>query len=667
VLFVVNSPCKLISSNTKDPRSLVLPSFIKFAIVSNQEFILDYIDIFIESTDTDPEDAIEIRLIVKDGCSLKYLVPYSEIARDFTLRLLMEESVIVKDLIEIYVVTHNTKGSVNICVNNAGPCFSVFGHTTRRIELNHTPLISIITPVYKTSIKYLSDMVTSVTNQIYTNWELCIVNDGSDDKDLTEYLQSIKSPKIKIKSLKTNLGIAAATNAALNLAAGEYACLLDHDDTLSPVALLEIASVFNKDPEAELIYSDEDKLTEEGLYVEPFFKPDWSYSLLLSQNYICHLSTFRTDTLRKLGGMRVGFEGSQDYDLLLRVVESVLASKIHHIPKILYHWRKHAESTASNIEVKPGAHLSALKALKEHLIRIGSIRSTVTVGAYLGTYRVSHRDYKKSPVNIVIPTRDNPEYLEACLFSVLESTYKKLSITIVDNGSNNPETLQLLKNIERYPQCQVLRYDQPFNYSAINNYAVKNGAKADRYIFLNDDTEVISPDWIEQLLQQIGRDRVRVAGAKLLYGNNKLQHAGVIIGIGGVSGHSHKHVPNSHPGYFSRPHLIQNVSAVTGACMMVDAETFEQVEGFEERLPRAFNDIDFCLKVRAAGYKIVYNPYACLYHHESISRGLDNHKEKLFAEAIEYMQNKWDCKNFKDPYYNPNLTLVSENFSYRID
>jgi O-antigen biosynthesis protein len=665
--FELRDSNKVVACNTEKLHAFEIPYLFHFVICSRQAYILNYIDLLLDSGSNDPKSALYITIAIKDGEAIQYAVCYADISSEKPLRLLLEKPLPVKSFIDIYIRREIDSPDISIWVNNSGPCFTVVGDFVRALNLARTPLFSIITPVYKTSIKYLSEMIASVEAQIYPEWELCLVNDGSRDSDLTKYLDSLKNPRIKIKHLKKNVGIALATNNALEMATGEYLCLVDHDDLIAPSALLEIASVLDRNPESELVYSDEDKVNEEGVFVDPFFKPDWSYNLLLSQNYICHLSTFRTANVKRLGGLCPSYEGSQDYDLLLRVTEGLDDSKIVHLPKILYHWRIHPESTASNIEVKPEAHVSALKAIKNHLFRVGESRASVTVGAYLGTYKVTYPLDEGLSVNVIIPTRDNPVYLDTCIFSVLQSTYKNLYITIVDNGSKDSKTLKLLENMQDIPRCQVLRYNKPFNFSAINNYAVKYGYKADRYIFLNDDTEVIAQDWVEQLVQHIGRNKVAVVGAKLLYGNNKIQHAGVIIGIGGVAGHSHKHFPNSIPGYFSRPHLVQNVSAVTGACLAIDAETFELVGGFEDSLPRAFNDVDFCLKVRAAGFKIVYNPYACLYHHESISRGLDNHKEKLFADAIEYMQKKWDCKNFKDPYYNPNLTLVSENFSYRID
>jgi GT2 family glycosyltransferase len=302
--------------------------------------------------------------------------------------------------------------------------------------------------------------------------------------------------------------------------------------------------------------------------------------------------------------------------------------------------------------------------VRDHLKRIGE-DARVTSGRYFGSYDVDYKVKNNPFIHIIIPTRDNSLYLKTCCFSIEQSTYDNFAVTIVDNGSALEETKKLFREIQKNSKFKILSYNKPFNFSKINNYAVKKGPKADLLLFLNDDTEVITKGWIERLAQHIGRDNTAIAGAKLLYSNNEIQHAGVIIGCGGIAGHSHKKMPDSHPGYFMRPHVTQNVSAVTGACLMIDYKVFQEVGGFEESLPKAFNDIDLCLKVRKKGYNIVYNPFACLFHHESVSRGLDNAKEAEFAEAIKYMNDKWHCSTFKDPYYNPNLTLVSEIFSFK--
>jgi len=578
----------------------------------------------------------------------------------------LNSAVGIENKIDILLNASHINKPLHLWINGIGPCIVANGDVCREIELEHTPLISVVTPVFASDLNFLKETVKSVLDQIYTEWELCIVDDGTNNTELIQYLHSLKDPKIKIKVNRKNRGISEATNIAIGMATGEYVCFLDHDDLLTRDALLEVVTVINKSPEVKFIYSDEDKVTGEGELVEPFYKPDWSYNLLLSQNYTCHLSTYSTSILRQLGGVRRGFEGSQDYDLVLRYIEVIKESEIAHIPRVLYHWRRHEHSTASGVTIKPYAHINALRAISDHLKRKNEIGALVTVGRYLGTNHVEYVLDRDIPVNIIIPTRDNPVYLKTCCFSILQSTYRNYSVTIVDNGSKKNETKKLLKELCERPNFMVLSYNKPFNYSAINNYAVKKGFPARLLLFLNDDTEVITKDWMEQLIQHVGRNGVAVAGAKLLYSNGTLQHAGVIIGIGGVAGHSHKRVPDALPGYFSRPHIIHNVSAVTGACMMVDTKVFMEVGGFEEKLPKAFNDIDLCLKIRARGYKIVYNPYACLFHHESVSRGLDNYAEAEFAKAIYFMQKKWDCKNFKDPYYNSNLTLVDENFSYKI-
>lgn len=421
-------------------------------------------------------------------------------------------------------------------------------------------------------------------------------------------------------------------------------------------ALIEVARVV-EDKEGAIVYSDEDKVVGET-FKDPYYKPDYSYSMLLSQNYLSHFSVYKkTDLL-----MRKEYEGSQDYDYTLRYLRSgIVSGQIKHIPKILYHWRVHDESTAAGAQNKPYAHLSAMRAIKDHIGDMGR----VTAGRYPGTYKVDWgKPYLAPLITVFIPTKDNLQYLKTCLFSIEQSTYLYYRVVVIDNGSRDPATKEYLATFDSNKKISVLRYNKPFNFSAINNFAVR-GNESDYFVFMNDDTEVITTDWLEQMVQHMYHDNTAVVGPKLLYPNNTIQHAGVIIGVGGVAGHSHKHMPDASPGYFARPHIIQNVSAVTGACMMVSASVFSAVGGFEEELPKAFNDIDLCLKIRALGYQIVYTPYAQLYHHESVSRGTGNCREPEFLEAIRYMEKKWRCSTYSDPYYNPNLTLSDERFSFR--
>jgi O-antigen biosynthesis protein len=643
---------------------LEISDFFHFALPAKEKYFLNYIDLFFKVEGSLCPGNFSIDVVVNNK-STSFSIPHSSLRNDTPLRLLIESHPYVENKIDVLVKARDLTQPLYLWIDETGPCVTVNGDAFQEVSLDRAPLISIVTPLYESSLKYLTQAISSVQDQIYTNWELCLVDDGTGDTELSHYLHGLRDPRIKTKINRKNRGISEATNIALEMATGDFICFLDHDDLLTREALLEVVSVINEHPGVKLVYTDEDKVTEDGRYVEHFFKPDWSYHMLLSQNYVCHLSTYRADVLKKIQGVRPGYEGSQDHDLVLRALRHMQPNEIRHIPKILYHWRKHEGSTSSSLSNKPYAHLSGLLAVKDHLNERGE-DARVTSGRYLGSYRVDYVMDHSRLVHIIIPTRDNPAYLRTCCFSIEQSTHVNYLVTIVDNGSTDPETKALLQKLNDTDRYNVLQYNKPFNYSAINNLAVRKGPDAEVLLFLNDDTEVISSDWLEQMAQHIGRGGVAAVGAKLLYGDNTIQHAGVIIGMGGIAGHSHKKMPDGHPGYFMRPHVTQNVTAVTGACMMVDRKVFEDVGGFEESLPRAFNDVDLCLKIREKGHYIVYTPYACLYHHESVSRGLDNSKEAEFAKAIEYMDAKWGCSKYVDPYYNPNLALVSEVLSYKI-
>jgi GT2 family glycosyltransferase len=662
MVFQVPENNKNVVVNNKLQHCIEIADFFQFVLPIKNKFFVNYVDLFFKVDSGKHCGAFSVGLVVGDKIT-RFVVPHESLRDGIPLRLSVEAHPLVSDKLGLVIKTEGIDVPLKLWVNAAGPCLVINGDCCKNVELAKTPLISIITPLYESSLKYLTETIASVQGQYYTNWELCLVDDGTNNAELRHYLHSLKNPKIRIRINKVNRGISEATNIALQASIGDYVCFLDHDDLLTPDALLEVACVINAHPTVSFIYTDEDKIAEDGKLSSPFFKPDWSYNLFLSQNYTCHLSAYDASIARYLG-IRAGYDGSQDYDFALRFIEKIVQKDIVHIPKVCYHWRVHGQSTSSDITIKPNAHISAMQALKEHVERIGDA-ARVSVGRYLGTYHVDYELDEDPWVHVIIPTKDNPVYLKTCLFSLMQSTYPYMKVTVVDNGSTNPEVRSILKKYE--DKIRVRHYNKPFNFSAINNFAVRETTTYCEYqVFLNDDTEIITKDWIEHLLQHMGRNMVAVAGAKLLYSNNKIQHAGVIIGIGGVAGHSHKHIPDSSPGYFSRPHLTQNVSAVTGACLMISSKVFNKIDGFDETLPKAFNDIDLCLRVRKLGYNIVYTPHACLFHHESVSRGLDNHKEAEFEKAIAYMQKKWDCKNFRDPYYNPNLTLVDENFSYKI-
>jgi len=534
--------------------------------------------------------------------------------------------------------------------------------------LSYRPWISVLLPVYNVEALWLRRAIESVRAQLYENWELCIVDDGSDRPHIREILDYYKrlDPRVKVKHLPHNQGIARASNEALAMAKGAFIALLDHDDELSPDALFQVVKLLNQHPEADMIYSDEDKLSLQGSRCEPFFKPDWSPDMFLSYMYTCHLGVYRADLVRQIGGFREGYEGSQDYDLVLRLSEQT--DRIYHIPRILYHWRKLPGSTASLYQNKSLAEKNAQKALREALRRRG-IEGEVLKGLFPGSFRIKRAILGNPLVSIIIPTRDRLTALKRCLDSIRDRTsYRNYEIILVNNGSKEADTLAYLGQLRRQENIQVLDHPIPFNYSALNNWGV-GFARGDHLLFLNNDTEVINGEWLEALLEHSQRPEVGAVGAKLLFPNNTLQHAGVILGLGlidgrppGIAGHSHKYLRDSSHGYFGIPHIIRNYSAVTAACMMMRKEVFYEVGGFDaEHLPIAFNDVDLCLRLRERGYLIVYTPFAVLYHHESASRGYG-----LDPQEINYMQRRWGDRLLNDPYYNPNLTLEREDFGLRL-
>ena len=537
-------------------------------------------------------------------------------------------------------------------------------------KFNYQPKISIIMPVYNVEQIWLEKAIDSVSNQLYNNLELCIVDDASTKKHIRETLKkySEKDSRIKIKYLKKNRGIAGASNEALALATGEFVGLLDNDDELTVDALYECAKLLNRHPEADLIYSDEDKINAIGKRTKPFFKPDYSPDLLLSMNYICHFCMFRKSIVDDIRGFKIGYEGSQDYDLILRFIEKTNPERIFHIPKILYHWRKLPGSVAAAVEAKSYSFFSAKKALSDYLKR-NEIDGEVLDGKFLGSYRVRKKIVNCHKVSIIIPFKDKWEVLKTCVNSILGKTeYKDYEIVLVNNQSEQEGTFEYLDSIKDKPIIKIIEYDKSFNYPAINNYAVSQ-INSEYFILMNNDTEVISPNWIESMLEFAQRKDVGVVGALLYYPNNTIQHAGTIVGIGGVAAHPHKHFAKKSMGYFGRIKIIQNMSAVTAACMMTKKSIFKEVNGFDENLSHAFNDVDYCLKIREIGYLVVYTPYAELYHYESLSRGYEDSpaKKERFRNEIEYFQARWKgFLNKGDPYYNPNLTIESEDFSIRI-
>lgn len=537
----------------------------------------------------------------------------------------------------------------------------------------HRPTISIIMPAYNTAEKFLRKAIESVKAQSYPDWELCIADDASPQAHVREILEEYagQDPRIKVVIREQNGHISRASNSALALATGEFVALLDHDDELAQHALLFMVSAINRNPSVQILYSDEDKIDKEGNRSEPHFKSDWNPDLFFSQNYVCHLGVYRRDLLNRIDGFRPGVEGSQDYDLLLRCLPYVKAEEILHVPKVLYHWRMLEGSTALASSEKSYTTEAGIKALRDYFSSQGKHDVTVEVGALRTTYRIRYPVPDPAPlVSLLIPTRDMLHMLRQCVQGILENTtYRNYEIIILDNDSVQPETLEYFEMVQaRYSQIRVLSYRHPFNFSAINNFGVEH-ACGEIIGLINNDIKVISPEWLSEMVSHVSRPEIGCVGAKLYYEDETIQHAGVIVGLGGVAGHSHKYFHRNSPGYFARLKLIQNLSAVTAACLLVRKSVYEEVGGLEEdNLRVAFNDVDFCLKVREAGYRNLWTPYAELYHFESKSRGAENTPEKQarFNSEIEYIKCKWGEALRKDPCYNRNLTLAREDFSIGI-
>lgn len=530
----------------------------------------------------------------------------------------------------------------------------------------HKPLISVLMPTYNPKPEWLRKAVESVRQQIYPHWELCIADDASTDRDIRPILERYarEDARIKVVFREQNGHISAASNSALELVTGEWVALLDHDDLLSEHALFWVAESINKNPDIRVIYSDEDKITEADRRFEPYFKCDWNEDLFYSHNLITHLGVYRADLLNNIGGFREGLEGAQDYDLALRCVARVEPKQIHHIPRVLYHWRSHAGSTAQAADTKPYALMAGEKALNEYFERQKTQAKALLIGH---GYRVRYALPDNPPmVSLIIPTRNGLQLIQQCVESIFKkTTYPNYEILIVDNGSDDPPTLKYLDDLQADARVRVLRDNRPFNYSALNNAAVKL-ARGEVVGLLNNDLEVISPDWLSEMIGVALQLGVGAVGARLWYPNNTLQHGGVILGVGGVAGHAHKHLPRQQYGYFNRASLNQSFSAVTAACMVIRKSVYEEVGGLNETdLQIAFNDIDFCLRVREAGYRNIWTPYAELYHHESATRGFEDtpDKQARFTQEVQYMKQRWGEQLLNDPAYSPNLTLDHEDFS----
>ncbi len=537
------------------------------------------------------------------------------------------------------------------------------------VSFKHKPTISILVPIYNPPEPVLREMIQSVLDQIYPYWELCLADDCSTASHVKPVLEEYArlDSRIKLVFCQQNGHISAASNSAMKVATGEYIGLLDHDDELTPHALYEVVALINRHPEADMIYSDEDKRSLIGERTEPYFKPDWSPDTFLSRMYICHFGIYRRQIFEEIGGFRIGMEGSQDYDLVLRFTEKT--QNIFHIPKILYHWRVIESSVTSGAEAKPYAYEAAVKALEEALVRRGEPgrieMSKLIPGIYIPRYEI--QEYKL--VSIIIPTRNLGQMLDVCLKSIFEkTTYPNYEVVLLDNGSDEPESLNIIQGWkEKEPKkFKHILYDVPFNYSSINNYAASQ-ASGDFFLFLNNDTEIITPDWIEGMVEQAQRSSIGAVGAKLYYEDDTLQHGGVVLGIGDAAGHSHRHFPRDSYGYVGQLIAVNNYSAVTAACLMCRKEVFESVGGFEEALSVAFNDVELCIRIQDAGYNNVWLPHVELYHYESKSRGYEDTPEKTqrLQREASILRDRWGSVIANDPCYSPHLTRQKEDYSIK--
>ncbi len=525
------------------------------------------------------------------------------------------------------------------------------------------PLISVIMPVYNTDLRWLSAAIRSVQAQLYPNWELCISDDASTLEGTRGTLMDFaqRDPRIRMFLRTSNGNISANSNDALSLASGEFVALMDSDDALPPHALYWVAKEIVAHPDVDLIYSDEDKVDAGDKRFDPYFKSDWNLALMLSQNAFGHLGVFRRSLVERVGGFRSDFEGSQDHDLVLRCALETSPERIRHIPRILYHRRAIESSTAANRGVKPDAWRAGRRAIQEYLAK-RDLRATVG-RAPLEQYQVEYELHSPRPrVSVLVPTTGNPSLLGPCLNSVLSrTTYENFEVLLLVNEIHRHEAgrAELLRQCAERPHVRVLFHrDRPFNYSWVNNWGAGE-ASGEVLCLLNDDTELITPAWLERLVARATLPGVGAVGAMMYYPNDTIQHAGVILGLSGIAGHAFHREPRGLGGYFSRACLEQDMSCVTAGCLAIRRDVFLAQGGFDERFTIAFNDVDFCIRLRAAGWRIIWTPTVELYHHESASVGGPHSSERgdEFPEAVRLMRKQWGSILDADPYYNPNLSL----------
>jgi GT2 family glycosyltransferase len=517
----------------------------------------------------------------------------------------------------------------------------------------YQPRVSIITPVFNTPIAWLREAVESVRAQVYENWELVLSDDYSTDPELLAFLAELprQDSRIIVTRASHHGGISGASNCGCEAASGDWIGLLDHDDLLEPDAVFQHVKLLQEHRDADLIYSDEDKLTDAGLDA-PIMKPDWSSDFFLSCNYICHFTIVRCALLREVGGFRSEYDGAQDYDLFFRIVER--GARIYHVPRVLYHWRRSDASTADNIRRKPESLETGRLAVEAHLKRTGK-QGHVAVDWRTHAYWIKRDIPEAKKISIIIPVRDRVDLLARCVNSLTSHTrYEPYEIVVVDNDSTSAEARDYFAKFKH----RLLRFSGPFNFSAINNFAVQE-TDSPWLLFLNNDTEIVEPAWLNAMAEHVQRPEVGAVGARLLFTDDTVQHAGIVVGVGGIAEHAFRGFPAEAPGVCRQLQVMRNYSAVTGACLMTRREVFDEVGGFdEERLPVTFNDVDLCLKMRRAGYLVVYTPYAKLYHHEGASR-----RRTIEPMETKVMQERWADVLARDPYYNPNLSRERADFS----
>jgi glycosyltransferase involved in cell wall biosynthesis len=531
--------------------------------------------------------------------------------------------------------------------------------------LRRRPLISIVMPVYNPKPEFLDLAIESVRNQIYPHWELCIADDASTDPHIRELLEkrAKEDSRLKVVFRERNGHISAATNSALEIATGEFVALLDHDDLLAEQALYRVAIEVTGNNDLDIVYSDSDVINEHGVRYDPFFKPDFNIELVLGENMVSHLGVFRRTLIEKIGGMRLGYEGSQDYDLLLRAFAASSASQVRHIPQILYHWRRPSDEHSFSGRNLEKCVLAARRAVSDFLLNEGLTAQVVPAPNAPNWQRIIYPlPASKPSVTAIVPIRNRPKLLRQILRGLLDETnYDKLEIVIVDNDSDDSETKDLLAKYASGPRVRVLQYSGAFNFSAINNFAVRE-TNSEIIAFLNNDIEIIHDDWLNEMVSHAIRPKIGAVGAKLYYPDNRIQHAGVMLGIGGVASHMYIGMPRNFGGRAGDCFLTHEVSAVTAACMVMKRSAFDSVGGFDENnLAIAYNDVDLCMRLREKGFRNIWTPFAELYHHESASRGSDMSAENLprFLSESEYMKQKWGLSLSLDPFHNPNLSLES--------